>query len=293
MALNHWEESDQIAWVVGGYFIGEAFQADTNNSDIIFGGVDQPAVILTVEARQRLWRWLDQKLRFGFSAINTKSLGSLMLLATLAEEEQLSKFANMMLHLHLFEIQSSFWSGDLIGAKIDEDSREDFRGLIWLLNGGGSRKSLKSPSSILYLICHRLGLELPNAFFDAGFIEKGLNNVGLMTTRFGASKNAVGSPSTANSEECMQYFGQDGLFCSLRCFVNAGNDYNLWSRHPEWKEKGNWVRNLQTAEKFDVYRVERIFEPFGGYRGEITAKTFMAKNHAVISVNLFPLSTTF
>ena len=107
--LNHWDETNQLAWLVGGYFIAEAFQRDRNRSDIIFGGLDQPAMILRLEARQRLWRWLDQKLRFGFSKIESKSMSALFILATLAEDEQLRRFANMILHLHLYEIQTSFW----------------------------------------------------------------------------------------------------------------------------------------------------------------------------------------
>ena len=55
---------------------------------------------------------------------------------------------------------------------------------------------------------------------------------------FGVSTESVGAPSAVNSEDCMQYFGQDGLFSSLRCFVTVGRDYNLWQRHPQWRDKG-------------------------------------------------------
>jgi hypothetical protein len=75
--------SRQIVWLVGGYIIGERwcktvaqtqlkhtfcfvqgdiFSGDSNRSDIIFSAVDHTGLILKLESRQRIWRWLDQVL---------------------------------------------------------------------------------------------------------------------------------------------------------------------------------------------------------------------------------------
>ena len=49
--LNHWSETDQIAWLAGGYFVGDAFQSDRNRSDIIFNGIDHTGLILNMKAK--------------------------------------------------------------------------------------------------------------------------------------------------------------------------------------------------------------------------------------------------
>ena len=35
-------------------------------------------------------------------------------------------------------------------------------------------------------------------------------------------------------DDCFYWFGQDGLFSSLNCYVRVGNAYGLWDRHPKW-----------------------------------------------------------
>ncbi len=59
--------------------------------------------------RDGLWRWLDQKQRFGFTRIDAKSLESLMTLASLAPDLKLRKLAQMVLYLQLFELQNAYW----------------------------------------------------------------------------------------------------------------------------------------------------------------------------------------
>ena len=49
--LNHWREPDQVAWLAGGYLIGDAFTSDRNRSDIIFNGIDHTGLILNLEAK--------------------------------------------------------------------------------------------------------------------------------------------------------------------------------------------------------------------------------------------------
>ena len=62
-----------------------------------------------IPLRQRLWRWLDQKQRFGFTVLDSKSLSAVMTLATLAEEAELKRLATLVMYLQIFEIQSSYW----------------------------------------------------------------------------------------------------------------------------------------------------------------------------------------
>ena len=55
-------------------------------------------------------------------------------------------------------------------------------------------------------------------------------------TSYGTSKADFrkGSVGQSSVDDCFYWFGQDGLFSSLNCYVRVGNAYGLWDRHPKW-----------------------------------------------------------
>ena len=59
--------------------------------------------------RQKLWRWLDQRQRFGFTRLTSKSLESLLTLSAVAEDKELGRLASMALQVQIWELRNLFW----------------------------------------------------------------------------------------------------------------------------------------------------------------------------------------
>ena len=90
---------------------GDIFSSDANRSDIVFTSIDHTGLILRLESRQRIWRWLDQRQNFGFTKIDECAVGALVTLAALSKaDDNMTDLAKMILWLSLYEIKMASWN---------------------------------------------------------------------------------------------------------------------------------------------------------------------------------------
>ena len=90
---------------------GDIFSSDANRSDIVFTSIDHTGLILRLESRQRIWRWLDQRQNFGFTQIDGSAVGALVTLAALSKaDDNMTDLAKMILWLALYEIKMASWN---------------------------------------------------------------------------------------------------------------------------------------------------------------------------------------
>ncbi len=107
--LDHWSEARQIAWLTGGYVVGDAFTKDANRSDIVFSSIDHTGLILKLESKQRIWRWLDHRQGCGLTGLDSAAVTALITLAALVDGSRMATLASMVLWLAFYEIKSSTW----------------------------------------------------------------------------------------------------------------------------------------------------------------------------------------
>ncbi len=115
---------------MGSYLIGHAFSTNPDVNGVVFCGqteqksiVDNPekdvneGIMNTdqeetcpqeqgldyTQSRDRLFRWLDYRHRFGSRAITSKSLGVLASLAILAPDKSILLLARMVFYMQLFQ----------------------------------------------------------------------------------------------------------------------------------------------------------------------------------------------
>ena len=89
---------------------GDIFSSDANRSDIVFTSIDHTGLILRLESRQRVWRWLDQRQNFGFTEIDGYAVGALVTLAALSKDDNMTDLAKMILWLALYELRMASWN---------------------------------------------------------------------------------------------------------------------------------------------------------------------------------------
>lgn len=89
---------------------GDIFSSDANRSDIVFTSIDHTGLILRLESRQRVWRWLDQRQNFGFTKIDGYAVGALVTLAALSKDDNMTDLAKMILWLALYELRMASWN---------------------------------------------------------------------------------------------------------------------------------------------------------------------------------------
>ena len=89
---------------------GDIFSSDANRSDIVFTSIDHTGLILRLESRQRIWRWLDQRQNFGFTTIDGSAVGALITLATLSKGDNMTVLAKMILWMALYEVRMASWN---------------------------------------------------------------------------------------------------------------------------------------------------------------------------------------
>ena len=89
---------------------GDIFSSDANRSDIVFTSIDHTGLILRLESRQRVWRWLDQRQNFGFTKIDVCAVGALVTLAALSKDDNMTDLAKMILWLALYELRMASWN---------------------------------------------------------------------------------------------------------------------------------------------------------------------------------------
>ena len=92
------------------HFEGDIFSSDANRSDIVFTSIDHTGLILKLESRQRIWRWLDLRQNFGLTKIDPCAVGALVTLAALSGDDKMSDLAKMILWLALYEVRMTTWN---------------------------------------------------------------------------------------------------------------------------------------------------------------------------------------
>ncbi len=102
------------------------------------------------------------------------------------------------------------------------------------LKGYGDFKVAATPSALILAMALRDGFELPPIFIE----EIPAHPVWPIqsVSTYGTSRSDFRGIGQSSPDDCLYWFGQDGLFASLRCFVKVGNSYKLWNRHPVWNK---------------------------------------------------------
>ena len=90
-----------------------------------------------------------------------------------------------------------------------------------------------STTALLLAMAVRRGMEVPALLLEPKEKEY---YPATFATSYGTSKAEFrkGSLGQSNVDDCFYWFGQDGLFSSLNCYVRVGDAYKLWNRHPMW-----------------------------------------------------------
>ena len=121
----------------------------------------------------------------------------------------------------------------MVSPKVDPGSLQDLSGLDSLLSGFSEGAGISgSATALLLAMAVQRGMEVPALLLE----PKAKDYPATFVTSYGTSKAEFrkGSVGQSNVDDCFYWFGQDGLFSTLNCYVRVGDAYNLWNRHPKW-----------------------------------------------------------
>lgn len=116
---SFWEEDHQLEWLTSGYLIGHGLSSKSQLHEVVFcrtshnvtSGGDLmercsgigPGQDFFERKRDRLWRFLDIRHRYGTSKTTSTSLASLSSLAVLSPDPGIQKLAAMVFYLQMFQ----------------------------------------------------------------------------------------------------------------------------------------------------------------------------------------------
>ena len=106
-----------------------------------------------------------------------------------------------------------------------------------------------STTALLLAMAVQRGMEVPALLLEPKEKEY---YPATFATSYGTSKADFqrGNVGQSNVDDCFYWFGQDGLFSTLNCYVRVGNAYKLWDRHPKWDGQMKMVMPIQRYREY-------------------------------------------
>merc|ERR1711976_469825 len=106
--MQYWSENHQIGWYVAEYLIGSAFARDPELADIVFVPSNMTGEFHADMGRHRVMRWLNFRLKYGFSEYNSDTYGpiaykALESLVGCTMEDNVHQLATIVMNLQLYD----------------------------------------------------------------------------------------------------------------------------------------------------------------------------------------------
>ena len=229
---------------------------------------------------------MDFRGRFGFAEYNSDTyspiaFNPLVTVAGIAADNDIKTMATIIVYLQMFDWIFASHKGVIStprgrsyeGGKLNPSS-QSIHPMLWLLTGEGETENYSRKDCIMLILAMESGLKIPEVMFEvADMLKHGSYE---MRERFSISSDTDEASSEnigfESPEDCIFWFGNGAYFTPTtgRCIFIVGDAYNLWDRHPIWKQI-KIALPIYHTDPFIIDTIASAVAPFG--RGPLLGRS--------------------
>ncbi|XP_023329809.1 uncharacterized protein LOC111702375 isoform X2 [Eurytemora carolleeae] len=149
--MQYWSENHQIGWYAAEYLIGTGLSSKPELSNTIFPSSGKTAAYHADMGRYRVMRWLDFRLKYGFSEFNSDTYGpiaykALVSVVACAPDQDVREKASIVMNLQLYDHILGSHGIKLATARGRAYSEKKLGqgqyGHMWLIKGKGTEDEI-------------------------------------------------------------------------------------------------------------------------------------------------------